>query len=357
VEGTPPSFRVIEERAAIVRRVFKETVAGLGKHHIAKNLNRDGVAPFGRADGWHPSYIQKILKSAAVLGEFQPGQKPRGETRQAVGDAIPDYYPRIIDADLHANAMRSMAGRQRRVAGRGRRLVNLFSGLAVCASCSSRMTFRGKGVKTRADGSQVNEDYLICDSYQRGRGCSNGHHYSYPLWESGILDGILLDAMGDRHFSTPQTIRPLEIELADRVRKRTTDKERSATALRLHVETDRVETKEMWLSLVEAVDEHDVVIAELKRNVRDARGAVSPEEHRRRIFALRDTLDDPDEHTRFETRSRIMEAVHELVATITFASEPRYVEVSTKGGVVMEMTLEDWGGDRKGISVAKWMPE
>lgn len=69
-----------------------------------------------------------------------------------------------------------------------RPLVNLFSGLAVCQGCGSRMTFRGKGVRQRADGSAVSEDYLVCDSYQRGRGCGNGHHFNYAVWEEGILD-------------------------------------------------------------------------------------------------------------------------------------------------------------------------
>ncbi len=191
VEGTPRAFVVREDRAAIVRRIFEDTVAGLGKHHVARNLNVEGVPTFGRASGWHSSYIQKILNSPAVLGEFQPGQKPRGERRRTVGDPIVDYYPRIVDPDLHANAMRAMAGRQRRVAGRGRRLVNLFSGLARCEACGSKMIFRGKGSKQRADGSWVNEDYLICDSYQRGRGCTAGHHFNYAVWEAGILDAIL----------------------------------------------------------------------------------------------------------------------------------------------------------------------
>jgi len=355
VEGTPPRFEVVPERAAIVRRIFEDTVAGLGKHHIARKLNREGVAPFGRAAGWHASYIQKILKSPAVLGEFQPGRKPRGEARTLVGDAISNYYPTIIEADLHANAVRSMAGRQRLVAGRGRRLVNLFSGLAVCRSCGARMTFRGKGAKVRADGSVVNEDYLICDRYQRGLGCPNGRHYNYALWESGILDAILLDAMEDRHFASPEAIRPLEIEHAERIRKRTTDRDRAETALALYVETDRPEVKAMWKGLMEAVDGHDVAIADLQRRVVEARGAVSPEEHRRRIFALRGTLDDQDEQVRFETRSRIMEAAHELVAVMSFNAEAPWVEITTRGGVVMEAVWEDWGS-AKGITVTKWMP-
>lgn len=356
VEGTPPVFVVNEERAAIVRRIFEETVAGFGKGHIARNLNREGIATFGRASGWHPSYIQKILNSLAVLGEFHPGQKPRGEARRKVGEMVPDYFPRIIDADLHANAMRSMSGRHRRVAGRGRRLTNLFSGLAACGLCSSRMTFRGKGLKRRADGSFVNEDYLVCDSYQRGRGCTNRHHFNYHLWEEGILDAILLDAMEDRHFASPDLVRTLEIELAERVRRRAADGAKADTALALFIETDRPEVKAVWTGLTKEIDAHDVAIMDLQQRIVDARGAVSPEEHRRRIFALRENLAAADEELRFETRSRIMEAVHELVVAMTFSPDPAVVTVTTKAGVSIDVTWEEWG-DAKGMTWAKWMPE
>ncbi len=273
--------------------------------------------------------------------------------RNKLGNLIVDYYPAIIDADLHYDAMRSMAGRSRRVAGRGRRLVNLFAGLAVCGSCGARMTFRGKGMKTRADGSLVSEDYLICDNYQRGLGCDASHHFNYPLWESGILDAILWDAMEDRHFTSPEAIRPLEIELAERIRKRAADRERSETALALYVETDRPEVKTLWKGIVEAIDEHDAAIADLRARVAEARGAVSPEEHRRRIAALRDTLDDEDEQLRFETRSRIMEAANELVARIDF-NTALYVRITTRGKVVMDLAYEDWGGDQQGITCTKW---
>lgn len=356
VEGSPPTFVVIPERAAIVRRIFEETLAGAGKHLIARRLNEDKVPVFGRAEGWHASYIQKILKSPAVLGEFQPGVKPRGEARTAVGEPIRNYYPRVIEADLHARAMRSMAGRQRRVSGRGRKLVNLFAGLATCEDCNARMTFRAKGAKRRANGDVVNEDYLICDAYQRGLGCKNSLHYNYALWEDGILAGILYDALEDKHFASPEAIRPLENEHADCVRKRAASRDKAETALALFLETGRPEVKQSWLNLTEATDAHDSTIRDLRRRLKEARGSVSPEEHRRRIYALRDTLDDPDENVRFETRSRVMEAAHELVARMVFSSEWPSVEVTTKAGIVMDLVWEEWG-DEKGISVAKWSAE
>ena len=111
--------------------------------------------------------------------------------------------------------------------------------------------------------------------------------------------------------------------------------------------------KTLWKGIVEAIDEHDAAIADLRARVAEARGAVSPDEHRRRIAALRDTLDDEDEQLRFETRSRIMEAANELVARIDF-NTALYVRITTRGKVVMDLAYEDWGGDQQGITCTKW---
>src|SRR5690606_32027127 len=78
-------FRTIPERVAIVKRIFEENVNGFGIRKIASRLNEDGIDTWGKGkrkgEGWHASYIQKILGNTAVLGEFQPHTRPRGGTR------------------------------------------------------------------------------------------------------------------------------------------------------------------------------------------------------------------------------------------------------------------------------------
>lgn len=200
----------------------------------------------------------------------------------------------------------------------------------------------------------MNGDHLVGDSYQRGLGCTNGHYFNYQLWESGILDSFLYDAMEDRHFASPERIRPLGIELAVPIWKRKAGRQRADTALKLLVKTDRPEVKAMWRSLIEAIDEHDAVVANLRQRIREARGAVPVEEHRLRIHALRSMLDDQDETGRFETRSRIS-AAHELVELIAFGTAD-HVEVFTKAGMIMDLAYEDWGGTQQGITCTKWSP-
>ena len=69
-------FEVDPGRAAIVQRVYAETLAGKGKHSIAAGLNKDHVPVFGHrgrtGKHWHRSYVAKLLASPAVIGTNVP---------------------------------------------------------------------------------------------------------------------------------------------------------------------------------------------------------------------------------------------------------------------------------------------
>lgn len=70
---------LISERAAIVERIFRETLAGMGQHQIAHALNKEGVKPWGRGAYWQRSYIVKILDSEAVRPQGLPARTgPQG---------------------------------------------------------------------------------------------------------------------------------------------------------------------------------------------------------------------------------------------------------------------------------------
>jgi DNA invertase Pin-like site-specific DNA recombinase len=158
-------YEVIEERAEVVRTIFEESASGLGNYTITRLLNEARVPPFGRAKGWRTSTVAKILNSRAVLGEFQ-AHKLVGDERRPEGEAITDYFPRIIDDSLFYRA-RGARG-ERRVRGSGRKgpnVANIFSGLAVCAYCRSKMRFENKGIGPRGG------TYLVCDTARRGLGC------------------------------------------------------------------------------------------------------------------------------------------------------------------------------------------
>lgn len=345
VVGSPPTFIPITERADIVRRIFEETVAGFGKHHIAKNLNLDGVPTFGRAKAWHASYIQKILRNPAVVGEFHLGQQPRGSKRQVTGDIITDYYPPVVDVDLQRRAFAAMDARTRRFTGQGRRLVNLFAGLARCEACGAKMTFRGKGRKQRADGSWVNEDYLVCDGYQRGMGCANNVHFNYTVWEEGILNPIILEALHEDRSATNAEMRELEIEVAKLDRAFEIARGRADEALSLAVESGRHEAKTLWTELIAQSDIAQERVDEAREQLVKLLHTPSQEDQWERIDKLRSHLNDEDENIRFEARSKIMSAVHALVETLTFAGpNPLGVTMKVPGNRKISIHYDDLNG-------------
>jgi DNA invertase Pin-like site-specific DNA recombinase len=85
----------IPEHAATVRRIFELAIFGLGCKKIVRKLEEEGRAPFIPGHAWNPGFIQNVLCSRAVLGEYLPHKLVNGR-RVPVGEPIPDYYPAII---------------------------------------------------------------------------------------------------------------------------------------------------------------------------------------------------------------------------------------------------------------------
>lgn len=173
------SYEVIEERAAVVYRIFEESVSGIGNYSITTRLNEDKVPTFSKSQGWYESYVAKILSNRAVIGEFQPHKRQDGRS-VPVGEPIQNYYPAIISVDLFNRA--EAARHQRRVGGgrKGRSVSSLFSKIARCAYCNARMHYEDKGKGPK--GSQ----YLVCDRARRGGECERTR-WRYKDFETSFL--------------------------------------------------------------------------------------------------------------------------------------------------------------------------
>src|SRR5262245_53852252 len=61
LEVTEDGFRVREEAAAVVRRVYELAIDGLGAARIVARLTKEGVAPIGRRGRWVRGYVHQIL--------------------------------------------------------------------------------------------------------------------------------------------------------------------------------------------------------------------------------------------------------------------------------------------------------
>ena len=174
-------YEPIPDRVDVVRSIFQDAADGIGMYRIAVRLNSSGTPTFNKSNGWHQSYVSKILSNRAVIGEYQPGRRGDSGRRVLEGDPIEGYFPTIIDRDLFFRARDGMA--QRRVNGKGRKgagFANLFGGLASCAYCGSTVKFENKGPGYKGG------TYLVCDNAKRRLGCE-AVRWRYKDFEASFL--------------------------------------------------------------------------------------------------------------------------------------------------------------------------
>jgi DNA invertase Pin-like site-specific DNA recombinase len=320
----------VEERVALVRRIFDEAERGDGRRTIAGRFNQEGIEPWGRkkskGDGWHASYIQKILETPAVLGEYQPHTKARGDDRRTpIGEPIKGYFPQIISEAQFATIQARKLQQVKHVGAKGG-FSNLLRGIAKC-ECGARMVYvkKASAGTTRARGKgaasttlKADESYLVCDSYQRRRGCNIGHHINYPKLEAGILDALLPLALDDTYFARPDTVGKLvqahAVAERDLLHKRT----RADRAMELFMETGNPNAKAKWQEAQEQADAEAARVKELASDLIKAKGKVSPAEHLKRVQSVRSLVNDADEATRYDARCRVSTALREVVSVIAF---------------------------------------
>ena len=204
------------------------------------------------------------------------------------------------------------------------------------------MTFRGKGRKQRANGSWVNEDYLVCDGYQRGLGCSNGFHFNYAIWEEGILAPIIYEALHDQKSAPQSEVREIEIEVARLERIWDIAKARADSALRLAVETNRNEAQTLWTELAAVADKAGDELDDARARLLELSHAPSAEEQQKRVGELWSSLQHEDETIRFEARSRVMAATHALIHRLTFfGPDPLGVDMELAGDRLISVHYDE----------------
>lgn len=160
------AYRVIAERANVVKRVFELTVQGYGQRAIVKLFNSEGVPVFGtekrnKSGLWGNSSIAKILANRSVLGEYQPNIWTEGQ-RRISGEPIKGFYPEVIDEELYYAALGGRRSRNVSKVTKTTSNFNVWSKIAVCAYCKSSMHLVNKGAPPKG------RKYLRCSKSAKG---------------------------------------------------------------------------------------------------------------------------------------------------------------------------------------------
>jgi len=172
-------FEKIPDVCEAIKLIFKKRLEGKGSYKIEKELNSDPsvwkppISSQNKSGGWRDAYINKILRSKKVIGEFQlhemrtktitqkNGKEEERTITVAKGDPIKDYYPKVIDEGLFYK-VQELIKQNGKFPGNGGgggnkdKGSNLFTHVVKCGICGSSMQFVDKGFQ-----------YLICDSKRR----------------------------------------------------------------------------------------------------------------------------------------------------------------------------------------------
>ena len=170
-KGAIEKFEPIKERAAVIQKIFNMKLDSIGSERIATKLNQTDRI-WKPKNGWHKSYVNKILRTRAVIGEFQPHKTVKVEKvdgslkkqRVPEGAPIKGYFPTVVSEEIFYQVQNLIKG-NRWLGGKNGVLGNLFSCLAVCGYCGSPMRFLDKGKPPKG------QKYYVCDYAKRGLGC------------------------------------------------------------------------------------------------------------------------------------------------------------------------------------------
>jgi len=179
------SFDLIEDRAELIREVFRKTIAGMGQGRIAKELNKRNIPSWGRANGWHQTYLQKLFQNRALLGELQPYSHKNG-VRTPLGEPITDYFPPVLTEDVFYAAQTARKQRTNKRGRRGIKFSNLLQGMCYCIHCHGSIRYIDNSDKRGV------YRYLTCSNARRKLGCDHKKYFPYQKIETLVLMEVAL---------------------------------------------------------------------------------------------------------------------------------------------------------------------
>jgi site-specific DNA recombinase len=337
---------IIEEQAEVVRRIFREYVAGKGPQRIAADLNRDGIpSPTGKR--WNDSTIRgnRIVSSGILNCELYIGvirwnrqkklknpdtgrsayrMNPESEWIRSEAPELRIIPQELWDAakarqdELTALYKTQIEASRERTRGMRTRNGNLnathrprtlLSGLVFCACCGGSYGRRG-------------QDRYACTNHVLGNGCDNARTVSRSVLETRVLTGLRERMMTPEMAKEAMRAYAQETNRLNRERRSTADATRRelADTEKAIAEIVRVIEQGGWhraLSdrLTELETKQDALTARLlddPQDVPDIHPGIA-ETFRRRIERLTAALDHPDDA--LEATAAIREVIDRIVIT------------------------------------------
>jgi DNA invertase Pin-like site-specific DNA recombinase len=175
-------YEVVAEKVKVVQDIFRMLSNGVGKKKVAYILNqeqRPHISELKRTTGvWYPSYIDKISKSYAVLGDFIPTKDENGKRVLDNSSKVVGYFPQIISEELFYKVRKMRELNTKSQGRKGAAFSNLLQGISFCKDCGGSMQYINKG---------KGDKYLKCSQSTIGL-CENTVLFRYGVLEYAVLD-------------------------------------------------------------------------------------------------------------------------------------------------------------------------
>ena len=190
-------YEIVEEEAEIVRRIYREFIAGYSITQIAKRLNADGIKTKLGKDTWRHNVIESILTNEkytgnALLGKtFKPDvltkYRQKNDGKKAPIYYVEDTHPAIIETEMFELAKKEMQRRrdsnEQKLGGGKYSSRYPFSGMLVCGICGSKLR---RHVRTMGSGKRT-ASWGCCNRIVNGRSECDSHHVNEEVLEATYL--------------------------------------------------------------------------------------------------------------------------------------------------------------------------
>ncbi len=196
--GHPGELEIVEDEAAIVRRIFEEFRSGISPRDIAKGLNADRV-PAPRGSDWlastlngnasrghgilvNPIYAGRIVwNRVRMVKNPDTGRRVSRINKPTEWVVAPAPELAIVSTELFDAVQQRKAARSHTPHALRRKARHLFSGLLKCGCCGG-----GLSVKDRDHG----RVRLICTKSREGSNCTNRRHFYLDEIEGRVSSGL-----------------------------------------------------------------------------------------------------------------------------------------------------------------------
>ena len=260
-------YEINEEEAEIVRRIYREYLAGISITRICRNLEADGIKTKLGKERWYARTVLNILSNELYIGNATMGKtfKPDVLSKKRVkndGKTSPIYHvkeshPAIIDEESFEAVKKEMSFRAD--GGTAATSQNKytskypFSGMLICGHCGTRLR---RQIRTVGSGKRI-PSWGCSRRIVEGRSICDSHHVNEEMLENTykeamrqLVDGMdeILETVGDGLSETTgqaikDKIEAIENEIAE-IQEKVIQAQRQKTAKALDLPTYNALIKE-----------------------------------------------------------------------------------------------------------------